>query len=261
MAFKNSFKWAIGTIIFLGLVQAASAESYVGVQVGGRFANKVSGVKGDVVGVPNPAAPFIPGSPAYLAPFTGTDSSDLKLDETISIGAKVGHYFDKMPFLGVEGDINFSQPDLYPQNLTFSNPAFPPTLPQQSQKRIKIQDFQGGVSLMARYPAWKRVMPYVGVGPQVHLFRLRGSGDTQNPFALGAFGPGRSVKQDKIGIGLQAKAGVRLAITKHLAIDAEYKFNFSPVRFEARNLDNLKGTLTSHEVGAALVYRFGNIKW
>jgi len=261
---KSLSAWALCLLTSISFSFATSAENYVGIQVGGRFANKISNVRGDVTNVT--LFPPVTLVPVSLGNFTGTDSSDMKLDETISFGAKIGHYFDKMPFIGIEGDINFSKPDLYPQNLTLTNSAFPATIPPQYERRIKVNDLQGGVSLMLRYPAFKRVMPYVGIGPQVHWFNLRGTGVTENP--LGTLFPAQpatlqlnAVNQDKIAVGLQAKTGVRVALTKHLAVDAEYKFNYSPVRFQARNLDNISGSYTSHEIGAALVYRFGKIRW
>jgi opacity protein-like surface antigen len=262
---------------------SASAESYVGIQAGASIGNKVNSVIVDV----NPnyqgslITNFLPPSavkPVQDARFTGAKQSDAKLENSFSIGAKAGHYFDAIPFLGVEGEFNFTKPDLKEQNITTSNLNNTTLLTSngtvtKKQLAADIYDFTSAFSLMARYPAFKRVTPYIGVGPNFHYFRVRGTGaaEINTDVVLETLGApktpnvlvqGPGVKQDKFSIGLQAKAGIRFNITKHLSADVEYKYNYSPVRMDPfRDLNNYRGGYNSHQVAGALVYRFGNIKW
>ncbi|MDX1919801.1 MAG: outer membrane beta-barrel protein, partial [Candidatus Caenarcaniphilales bacterium] len=191
--------------------------------------------------------------------FPGTDISDIDLDENFSVSVKAGHYFKHAPFLGIEGELNYSKPDFKDQVLTFKNAAFPGPI-QLRKLSADVHDIGLAVSLMARSRKFKHFNPYVGVGPNVHYFIVRGTGDA----AVGPGAPilpaldGDDIKQDKISVGIQAKAGVRIPVTEHFAFDVEYKFNVAPVQMgEFRNLEGYKGDFTSHQVMAGLTYVFG----
>lgn len=229
----------------------SKAESYVGVQSGIIFNSNVDGIRGrvnldDYIG------------PGVVPNFPGTNISDVKLDESVSIGIKAGHFFKRSPFLGIEGEINYSKPDVLNQNLSFRNPALPPNLSLE-QRSADVHDINAGFSLIGRITKFKHFTPYVGIGPNIHYFLVRGSGETQIPTPMGvAVLPGPDIKEDKIAIGLQAKAGVRVPVTEHFAVDFEYKFNYSPVQLgQFRNVQNLRGDFTSHQAALGLVYVFG----
>jgi opacity protein-like surface antigen len=270
--------------ILLSVGMKASAENYVGVQAGVSFANKVGGTKVDIdpnyadsLQIPGFLPPSI-GQAIKGAKFTGADMTDTKHDESFTAGVKVGHYFDSIPFLGVEGELNYMKPDFLQQDFTTSNLNNPTLLTSngvvtKNQLAANIHDFSGTASLMLRYPAFKRVTPYVGVGPSLHYIRIRGTGTTAmntdtatealgGPITPNVLVDGPPLKHDTFTGGLQAKAGIRFNVTKHLSADVEYKYNYMPVRLDPyRDLNNFRGTFSGHQIVAALVYRFGNIKW
>jgi opacity protein-like surface antigen len=240
-------------MVFLAFnVCPSKSESYIGIQAGASFANELTDSKADVNG----------GHPVAPGPiFVGSKLTDSRLNDSFSIGAKVGHYFDVIPFFGIEGEFNYTNPDFPTQNIVLSNPALPGSI-VKTQFKADIYDFAAGASLMVRYPLFKRVMPYIGVGPNLHYFRVRGTGNDINPMLPGVVLPGPEINQDKVALGVQAKAGLRLAATKHLAFDIEYKYNYSPVRLDQwRGLANLTGSYDSQQLCGAVVYRFGKIKW
>jgi opacity protein-like surface antigen len=255
MKFSNFRFKGLFLICFCFIAIKASAESYVGVQTGYKFNNYIDNLRADEnTNYPNESGP----KPILV----GSSLTRAKLDDSFSIGGKIGHYSDKVPFFGIEGEANYSRPDVEKQTFILTNPALlGSTQIPKIQNKARLDDFSAAASLMLRYPAFKRVMPYVGIGPTFHYFRLRGNGADVPVGSPNVTVPGDPIKQDKLSLGLQAKAGVRLAATKHLAVDVEYKYNYSPVRAEFRDLNNMRGGFNSHEIGLALVYRFGKIKW
>lgn len=254
----KSTAFALCLISFFCISLQTKAESYVGIQAGASFGNKFVNLKGNEnVNYPNP-----PGAGEL---FKNTKVDDVNLSESALIGVKAGHYFDAIPFLGVEGEVNYSKPDFEQQVLTLKHPDFGSF--QELQLKADVHNISGAVSIMARYPKFKRVMPYIGVGPTINYLKIKGTGrsgiapgeDLNDP-NVGVIGP--RINEDSVRIGVQAKTGVRFALAKHLALDLEYRFNYTPIKVgDFRSLQDPKADYISHQVVGALVYRFGNIKW
>ena len=247
----------LSLLVIIYVPSEVNAETYVGLQTGFSFSNRIGDGKAD--------ADTNFNGKAGVGLLTGFDLSPTNLERSFAISGKVGHYFDRFPFLGVEGEVGYHKPDYKQQTFILTNPNLPPLF--SLQETADVHDFQAGFSLMLRYPVFKRVMPYVGVGPQVHYVRIRGVGN-----ATSGFNPSLppnivieedDLKRDDVTAGIQAKVGVRIVpIEKfeRLAIDLEYKFNAAPVRFNSfRDLANVRGFYNTQQVGAAIVYRFGKL--
>src|SRR5512146_1629703 len=137
--------------------------------------------------------------------FGGLDISDQSLKSSVNVGAKLGHYFSKAKWIGIETGLSYTTPHIKEGSLTFTGPGGSLSSGTLSgvHQRIIIWDV---VTLMLRYPG-KRLQPYVGVGPALFFASLKG------PTAP----PGQSAT----AIGLNAEAGVRYFMTRHWALFGE----------------------------------------
>ena len=101
------------------------------------------------------------------------DLSDQPLKNSLMLGAKLGHYFTKAPWVGIETGLSFANPHVKEGSLTLSGPGGSATFNGLSglSHRMIIWDV---ATLMFRYPG-HRLQPYVGVGPALYFARLKGS--------------------------------------------------------------------------------------
>lgn len=147
----------------------------------------------------------------------GSTISDQSLQKSILYGAKVGHYFRAVPWLGLEAEVYNTTPHIKQQVTTFSGPSGPVgsvELPGLHFRVLTVAPF----NVMFRLPK-TRLQPYVGVGPGVFFARIEDPALTSNN------------TQSSIGFGLNAQAGVRYYITRQIALFGEGKFNYSFTKF------------------------------
>ncbi|HKO30754.1 MAG TPA: hypothetical protein VJU54_06425, partial [Nitrospiraceae bacterium] len=108
-------RFAIASLLtFLAPIVLCTSQAYAESYVGGQFGVTLPSIgKGltdnDLTGV------FPSGS-------TITDQS---LKTSILYGAKVGHYFKSVPWLGIEGEVYNTTPHIKQQSITFSTPSGP----------------------------------------------------------------------------------------------------------------------------------------
>ena len=138
----------------------------------------------------------------------GLDVSDQPLKNSLMLGAKLGHYFSRARWIGIESGISFANPHIKEGVLTLSNSngSASGTFSGIHQRMI-IWDM---ATLMFRYPGY-RLQPYVGVGPALFLAKLSG------PDAP----PGQSATM----IGLNAELGARYYITRRWALFGEGQYH------------------------------------
>ena len=98
----------IGAGIFLGglSLTSANAETYIAGQVGYTISHDARGVE---VIDPQFASPPLP---------SGTTSSNIDLKNAIMYGMKIGHYFNAVPWLGVEVEGFITTPHVLQQKVT-----------------------------------------------------------------------------------------------------------------------------------------------
>jgi len=207
----------------------AQAESYFAAQAGYAFPQSLSNGKVTQDG------------------FGGLDISDQPLKNTPMVGAKLGHYFSRVRWLGVETEVTYSNPHVKQGTVTFSAPGGPPvTSPVLAGLHQRVIMW-APVTLLVRYPGY-RLQPYVGVGPGVFFASLNG--------------PTAPPGQSGTAIGLNAEAGLRYYITRHWSLSSEGKYNLARISYSS-NDDNpnadpfgFRATYSVFTVSLAIAYHF-----
>lgn len=152
--------------------------------------------------------------------FGGLDISDQPLKSSALVGAKLGHYFTKARWMGIETGLSYTTPHVEEGSITFSGPggsASSPTLSGLSQ-RIVTWD----IDVIFRYPGY-RLQPYIGIGPSLFFASLNG------PTAP----PGQSATS----IGFNVEGGLRYYITRRWALFGEGKYNWARMDYSSNHSD------------------------
>ena len=197
------------------------AETYVAGQLGWSFPNDVSHVEGT----------------KHLAGFT---VSDVALQNNLMYGAKLGHFFDRARWFGVETEIFNSTPHQKQQTVTITGAGISvPTPVQGTLLRVTTWAFNAVV----RYPG-ERFQPYAGVGLGVFFAHAGDASDTT--------------------VGFNALAGARIFLTKQFAAFAEYKYQRTSGEFSASipgiGPAGLKGDYSANSLVAGLSYHLDLFK-
>jgi opacity protein-like surface antigen len=210
------------------LTPTVLAESYVAAQFGYAFPQSLSNGKVTQDGL------------------GGLDISDQPLKNSPMVGAKLGHYFSRARWLGVETEVTYSNPHVKQGALTFSGPGGQLTtqvLAGLHQRMI----MWAPVTLLLRYPGY-RLQPYVGVGPAVFFANLNG--------------PSAPPGQSGTAIGLNAEAGVRYFITRHWSLSSEGKYNLARIGYISNDSNpqadpfGFRATYSVFTVSLAIGYHF-----
>ena len=130
-------------------------------------------------------------------------------------GLKVGYYFHKLPWLGLEGDFFWSRPSTYSQTVRLTTPFPPNNVIPGNRARFPGQEINQttlALHIMGRLGFIKddevpfgRIQPYIGIGPGIT--DLAGNADAAK------------------NLGIDALAGMRYMIRKNLSVFAEFKIN------------------------------------
>lgn len=182
-------------------LRVAHAETYVAGQIGYTVAQDTSRTR--------------PNDPTYAGLPVGTTMSNVDLNNSLMYGIKLGHYFEALPWLGVELEGFATSPHRPQQRLTLGVPG---------TGNIAVNE--GGATnrlvmvsplLMIRYQAGA-FEPYAGVGPGVFFLHQQ---------QLTASGSGQAYSQSNTGVGLNTQVGVRYRVTDHVSLFGEWKFNYA----------------------------------
>lgn len=206
----------------------AYAESYVGGQIGMTFPQALT--NGEVT------QDGLGGL---------TISSDQPLKNSIMLGAKIGHYFSRAKWIGIESGLSFANPHIKEGNLTLSNSngSASGTFSGIHQRMI-IWDV---ATLMFRYPGY-RFQPYVGVGPALFLAKLSG--------------PSAPPGQSATTIGLNAELGARYYITRSWALFGEGQYHRARLGYISNDSDpnadpfGFRATYSALTVSLGISYHF-----
>jgi opacity protein-like surface antigen len=153
--------------------------------------------------------------------FGRLDFSDQSLKSSAMVGAKLGHYFTRARWLGIETGLSYTTPHVKEGTLTFTGPGGPPqtsgVLSGLSQRVITWD-----VDVIFRYPRY-RLQPYIGIGPSLYFANLNG------PTAP----PGQSATS----IGFNVEGGLRYYITRNWAVFGEGKYNWARMDYSSNHSD------------------------
>ncbi len=180
----------------------AYAESYVAGQIG--FVEPQDLSNGEVT----------------QAPIGGLSISDQPMQNTFSLGGKLGHFFTKARWLGIETGLFYSTPDIKEGSLVFSGPGgslTSPILASVDQRMITWDN-----SIIFRYPRY-RLQPYIGIGPSVYFASLNGHDAP----------PGQSAT----AFGFNTEIGLRYYITRSWALFGEGKYNYARINYSSNDSD------------------------
>lgn len=212
--------WLSALLLSLS-VSSAYSEMYIGGQVGTTFigdTNKLTRVE-----ITDLSAP--PGS--FLTPRGSMSGRDLASSPVW--GGKIGYYFPKVSWFGIELEAFYSTPhieegptrvSILPGTVVTGGSVASGTatsiFPGDYFRVITIAPF----NLMFRYNK-ARFQPYVGVGPAIFLSRI-------NTTEVGFQG-----KQSSTKVGLNVKLGGEYFFTEHISGYGEVRYNYTRFEFDA----------------------------
>jgi len=191
---------------------------------------------------------------------SGTEVSDQSLKSSFMFGAKLGHFFSRYKWLGIEAEVFSTTPHIKQQPVTLTSPS-PVILtpsgggpPQNLGNQFSTAgDFPGAhfrvitlapLNFVFRYPG-NRLQPYVAVGPGIFYGRISTSVTT---------GPD---SQSSTALGLNTQLGLRYRITRHISMFGEWKYNYARFNFkENENFFGVKSTYGMNHFAFGLAYHF-----
>lgn len=221
MNWMQSVRRSLGICVIALVICApvSVSETYAETYIGGQIGTAISGNK---------------LSSVDLTDFSPNGSmSDRELAASPLIGLKLGYYFPRARWFGLEAEAYHTTPHIKQQSTTITIPANAVlrdfgTVPGGTATGTLSGDHFRVITLvpvnfMFRYHK-TRLQPYIGAGPGIFMGRVT----TTIPQFAGS--------QTSTRIGLNAKAGVEYFLTRHLTAFAEVKWNY--VRFDFSDNSN-----------------------
>jgi opacity protein-like surface antigen len=205
----------------------AHGEWYIAGQAGMNFPSRLDNVKG-----------------TDLSGSITEEASDLKLEESVMYGAKLGYFFDNLKWLGLEAEAYTATPNFKAQ--TYTSTAIFGQTRQTRQVTLQPADLRVttvALNLMLRAPGG-RFEPYVGGG--VALYWAKFSTDAVN--AAGT----RIGDASDTSVGMNFLAGARYYLWKRVALFGEYKYNQANFKFGGNV--KLEGDYSAHNVVGGLSF-------
>ncbi|MDZ4857111.1 MAG: outer membrane beta-barrel protein [Nitrospirota bacterium] len=214
-----------------------SPHAYAETYVAGQFGMTLPSIGNGLTGNDLTGESFIPGSTI----------SDQSLKTSGLYGAKLGHYFQSVPWLGLEAEAYNTTPHIKQQAIIFSGPSGPVdslNFPGVNLRVLTLAPF----NLTLRYHK-TRLQPYIAVGPGIFFARIKDPSLTSDN------------TQSDTAFGLNAQAGLRYYITRHFTVFAEGKYNHVRFHFQETpsgnfNLFGFNSTYNMFHVAFGLSYNF-----
>jgi opacity protein-like surface antigen len=178
--------------------------------------------------------------------------SDRELQSSLVGGLKVGYYFSRARWFGLETEAFYTTPHIKQQHTTitiqpgtFNGTPVPggTAAGELSGDHFRVLTW-APVNFMFRYHR-TRLQPYIGVGPGVFFGRIHQT--TQ----------GFEGSQSSTRVGLNAKVGLDYFITRHVSVFGEWKYNLVQFRFAASDTQlAYSTTYQMHMAVVGLSYHF-----
>jgi opacity protein-like surface antigen len=175
----------------------------------------------------------------------GLDISNQPLKNSVMVGAKLGHYFTKARWLGIETGVSYTTPHIEQGSLTFSNPNGSATSPSLSGIHQRIITWDTDV--IFRYPGY-RLQPYIGIGPSFYFAELKG--------------PDAPPGQSATSIGFNAEGGVQYYLTRKWTLFGEGKYNYARMNYSSNHSDpnadpfGFRATYSAFTLSVGIGYHF-----
>ncbi len=139
---------------------------------------------------------------------TGVKLSNLDLARSAVYGAKIGMFQpDPLSWLGIETELFYTNPHIKQQDIDIVTVCQSSGPAPFAGSHVRVATW--ALNWIIRYPG-ERFQPYAGGGPGIFWGRLSGIN----------FGTASDTS-----LGLNALAGIRIFLTKQLAVFGEYKYN------------------------------------
>ncbi|MFP3868498.1 MAG: outer membrane protein [Desulfobacteraceae bacterium] len=181
----------------------------------------------------------------------GRTAQNVSYQPNVVGGLKFGRFFDSLPWLGVELEMNFSRHAIRKQEVSISPPS--PEGPNKlTLPSYRIYFWALQYNVLARYGflqdkevPFGRLQPYVGIG---HAFEvLYGTQDSAKNFAIAA------------------QAGLRYMLTNKVAMFWEYKYShqfeveLDSVIISPRERGTVSFDVPHHRIVIGVSYHFKNL--
>jgi opacity protein-like surface antigen len=191
---------------------------------------------------------------------SGTEVSDQALKSSFLFGGKIGHFFSRYKWLGIEAEVFHTTPHIKQQPVTLTSPSPVTFTPAGGGPPTNLGNqfstggaFQGAhfrvitlapLNFVFRYPG-HRLQPYVAIGPGVFFGRIS-TAVTSGPES-----------QSSTTVGLNAQVGLRYHLTRHVSMFGEWKYNYARFNFkENENFFGVNSTYSMNHVAFGLAYHF-----
>jgi hypothetical protein len=220
----------------------ACAETYIAGAIGATLALPASVRADENINYPNPpgAGQLFPGS-----------SSTIGLKESVAYGLKVGHYFEALPWLGVETDAFTTTPHVMAGTISIDTNSSTVGTFREAQSGVHLRFTTWAFSLLARYPGphWQ---PYAGIGPAIFWGHASGTGLSCNNTC-----PGPSVDTSSVTPGWASQAGLRYVMDTSIVLFGEWKYMSTTAHFDqVRSFSNIDVHYHAHLLLAGVGYQF-----
>ncbi len=272
----------VSALVALSQASLAKAESYVGASLGWTFSQKMTGLKG------NENLDYsLPIGTTDGNYYPGTTYSDVRLKDILVGGLKAGYYFDSYPNLGLELEVNYSQPNMKRQNVTLTNtsgqagsasqgvgigdlvslatpgPSLNPNSVTEDQLPAKVKLLRFSLNALYRYQGFSQFTPYIGAGPSLNIIRITGTGesghfiDPVDPTGVLVTLNAPNVSTTAVNVGLNFKLGAEYKLDQDWGLAGEYHYNWTPVDISHfRSVSDLTADLESHALSIVLTRHF-----
>jgi opacity protein-like surface antigen len=188
------------------------------------------------------AGAVLPQSLENVRDGKGAKYSDLAMKPAVAVGAKLGYFFPRATWLGVQTEAFLGFPLYKQQVVSGTGPSCPCRLTTEAAGNMTVATW--ALNAIVRYPG-KQLQPYAGVGVGLFFARLPDS------------------DWDQAVPGLNALAGVRYFIGDRIALFIEYKYNRARFNFDRGAVDRNTGQFTSLTVdySASLLVIGNSFHW
>ncbi len=174
---------------------------------------------------------------------SGTTLSDRALKTSVLYGGKIGYFFPRAKWFGLETELFNTTPHIKQQLTTINIPNAGSVSGVLSGDHFRVITW-APANLVFRYPS-SRLQPYIAVGPGIFFARVQ---TTQAGF---------EGSQSSTKVGLNTQVGLRYYITRRVTVFGEWKYNYARFNFSENDTQfGFKATYSMNHVVFGLGYHF-----